>query len=208
MDLRTILIGTFPISLKCYTISLTLPHFFKSKEMEESLVEAEKEHSLVEKKHSQRVITINSSEGSRAQKVVLEKPTMEMTRHIRPLYVRAHFNCKPVFKILVNIGSIVNVMPLRMLRALGRGIKDLIETEVSVSDVIEEISKSLSVLPIDNIMGSKTSLLAFFVINYTANYNVLLGRDWIHANRCVPSPFHQSLLFWKGDEVEVVWVDK
>ena len=45
MDLRTILIGTIPISLKCSTISLTLPYFFKSKEMEESLVEVEKEHS-------------------------------------------------------------------------------------------------------------------------------------------------------------------
>ena len=44
MDLRTILIGIFPISLKCSTISLTLPDFFKSKEMEESLVELEKEH--------------------------------------------------------------------------------------------------------------------------------------------------------------------
>ena len=44
MDLRTILIGTFPISLKCSTISLILPYFFKSKEMEESLVEIKKEH--------------------------------------------------------------------------------------------------------------------------------------------------------------------
>ena len=47
MDLRTILIGTFPIYLKCSTISLTLPQIFKSKEMEESLVEVDKEHSQV-----------------------------------------------------------------------------------------------------------------------------------------------------------------
>ena len=45
MDSRTILIGTFPIALKCSTISQTLPYFLKSKEMEESLVEVEKEHS-------------------------------------------------------------------------------------------------------------------------------------------------------------------
>ena len=42
MDLRTTLIGTFPISLKFSTICLTLPDFFKSNEMEESLVEVEK----------------------------------------------------------------------------------------------------------------------------------------------------------------------
>ena len=133
MDLRTILIGTFPKYLKCTTISLTLLDLFKSKEMEESLVEVEKEHSPIEKKHSQRVITIDSSEGSKAQKIVLEKPTMEMTRHIRPLYVRAHFNGKPVSKVLVDNGSPVNVMPLRMLKALGRGIGYPIEIEVSVS---------------------------------------------------------------------------
>ena len=46
MDLRTILIGTFPVSLKSKDIDewiyLTLPYFFKSKEMEESLVKVEK----------------------------------------------------------------------------------------------------------------------------------------------------------------------
>ena len=46
------MIGTFPISLKCYTIFVTLPYFFKSKEMEESLVEVEKEHFPAEEKHS------------------------------------------------------------------------------------------------------------------------------------------------------------
>ena len=71
MDLRTILIGMFPISLKCSIISLTLPYFFKSKEMEEILMEeilteVEKEHSPTHEKHSQRVITIDSSEESRA----------------------------------------------------------------------------------------------------------------------------------------------
>ena len=133
---------------------------------------------------------------------------MEMTRHIRPLYVRAHFIGKPVSKVLVDNGSPINVMSLRMFRALGRGISDLIEIEVSVSTFTREISKILGVLPIDIIVGRKTSLSAFFVIDSTANYNALLGRDWIHANWCVSSSLHQFLLFWKSDEVEVVWADK
>ena len=66
MDLRTIMIDTFPISLKCSTISLTLPYFFKSKEIEKRLVEVEKEHSLAEEKHSKRVVTMDSSESSKA----------------------------------------------------------------------------------------------------------------------------------------------
>ena len=54
--------------------------------------------------------------------MILENPTDEMTRLIRPLYVRAHFNGKPVSKVLVDNGSSINVMSLRMLRALGRNI--------------------------------------------------------------------------------------
>ena len=52
IDLRIILISTIPISLKCSTISLTFPDFFKSKEMEEFLVEIEKEHSPTDEKLS------------------------------------------------------------------------------------------------------------------------------------------------------------
>ena len=99
---------------------------------------------------------------------------MEMTRNIIPLYVRAHFNGKPLSKVLVDNGSTVNVMLLRMLKALGRGIGDLIETEVSVSAFDGKISKTLGVLPINITVDSKTSLSAFFVINYTTNYNALL----------------------------------
>ena len=130
-----------------------------------------------EEKNNQRVITIDASEGSRAQKVILEKPIVEMKKHIRSLYVRAHFNGKPVSKVLVDNGSVVNVMPLRMLRALGKSIGDLIETEVYVSVFTREISKTLGLLPIDITMGSKTSLSSFFVINSIANYNALLRRD-------------------------------
>ena len=52
MDLRTILIGTIPISLKCSTILLTFPDLFMSKEIEESLTEVDKEHFLADEKHS------------------------------------------------------------------------------------------------------------------------------------------------------------
>ena len=83
---------------------------------------------------------------------------MKMTKHIRSLYVRAHFNGKLVSKVLVDNGSTINVMPLKMLRALKRGTRDLIEIEVSVLAFTKEISKILGVLPIDITVGSKTSI--------------------------------------------------
>ena len=60
--------------------------------------------------------------------MILEKPIVEITKHIRPFYVRAHFNGKPMSKVLVDNGSTINVMPLRKLRVLRRGVDNLIET--------------------------------------------------------------------------------
>ena len=107
---------------------------------------------------------------------------MEMTRHIKPLYVSAHLNGRPVSKVLIDKGSTVNVMPLTMLRALGRSISDLIETKEVGFAFIEEVSTTLGILPIDITIDNKTALSAFFVIDSTANYNILLGRDLIHAH--------------------------
>jgi hypothetical protein len=37
---------------------------------------------------------------------------------------------------------------------------------------------------------------------------MLLRRDWIHANECVPSTLHQCVIQWISDEVEVVQADE
>jgi hypothetical protein len=56
-------------------------------------------------------------------------------------------------------------------------------------------------------IGSKTLATAFFVAETQGNFSLILGRDWIHANKCVPSTLHQMLIQWVDDEVEVVHVD-
>jgi hypothetical protein len=59
----------------------------------------------------------------------------------------------------------------------------------------------------DLTVGSKTVTTSFFIINSKSTYTVLLGRDWIHVNCCIPSTMHQCLIQWDGDEVEVVHAD-
>ncbi|KAK1652000.1 hypothetical protein QYE76_069805 [Lolium multiflorum] len=53
----------------------------------------------------------------------------------------------------------------------------------------------------------KTIPTTFFVVDSKSTYAVILGRDWIHANCCIPSTMHQCLIQWDGDEVEVVHAD-
>jgi hypothetical protein len=56
-------------------------------------------------------------------------------------------------------------------------------------------------------VGSKMIPTAFFIAEVQGNYNAILGRDWIHANHCVPSTLHQFLIQLVGEEVEIVHAD-
>ena len=38
-------------------------------------------------------------------------------------------------------------------------------------------------------------------------YNLLLGRDWIQANCCIPSTIHQCLVHQVGGKIEIVLGD-
>jgi hypothetical protein len=63
------------------------------------------------------------------------------------------------------------------------------------------------VLNVDLTVGSKTVPTSFFIVSSKSTYTILLRRDWIHANCCIPSMMHQCLIQWVGDEVEVVHAD-
>jgi hypothetical protein len=109
--------------------------------------------------------------------------------------------------MLVNTGAVVNIMPYSVLRQLGRSVEDLIKTNVTLSDFNGQASKAQGILNMDLTVGSKTVPTSFFIVSSKSTYTVLLKRDWIHANCCIPSMMHQCLIQWYGDEVEVVHAD-
>jgi hypothetical protein len=63
------------------------------------------------------------------------------------------------------------------------------------------------VTPVELTIKTKTLAAAFFVANVEGNFSLILGRDWIHANQCVPSMLHQMFLQLIGDDVEQVHAD-
>ncbi|PUZ75329.1 hypothetical protein GQ55_1G152500 [Panicum hallii var. hallii] len=139
--------------------------------------------------------------------VIFEKPQAKNYKHLKALYLKGYINGQPVNKMLVDTGAAVNIMPYSVLRRLGRYTGDLIKTNVTLSDFNGQTSEAQGVLSVDLTIGSKTILTSFFVVNSISTYNILLGRDWIHTNCCIPSTMHQCLIQWDGDEVEVVQAD-
>ena len=115
---------------------------------------------------------------------------------------------KPMNKMLVDGGASVNLMSSTTFHKLGKGPEDLMETDMMLKDFGGNMSKTRGAINVKLTIKSKTLLTTFFVIDGKGSYSLLLGRDWIHANCCVPSTMHQCLIQWHGDDVELVHADE
>ena len=104
-------------------------------------------------------------------------------------------------------GAAVNIMPYSLCRKIGWSAEDLISTNIVLNDFNDNPSPARGVLNVELTIGKKTITTAFFIVDSQGPYSALLGRDWIHANCCMPSSMHQCLIQWDGDEVEVVAAD-
>jgi hypothetical protein len=139
--------------------------------------------------------------------VIFEKPREKNYKHLKVLYLKGYINGYPVNKMLVDTGALVNIMSYLVLHRLGRSAEDLIKTNVTVSNFNGQASEVQGVLNVDLTMGSKTVPTSFFIVSNKSTYTVLLERNWIHTNCCIPSTMHQCLIQRDGDEVEVVHAD-
>jgi hypothetical protein len=140
-----------------------------------------------------------------AKQATFDKPTKN--RHMRPLYLKGYVNGKLLTKMFVDGGAAVNVMPYTTFRKLGMGPGDLTPTSIILNDFAGNPSDTKGYVHVDLMIGSKILLTTFFVIEGKGAYSLLLGRDWIHANCCIPSTMHQQLVQWVDDDIEVVQSD-
>jgi hypothetical protein len=66
--------------------------------------------------------------------VIFEKPREKNYKQLKALYLKGYINGHPVNKMLVDTSAAVNIVPYSVLRQLGRSAKDLIKTNVALSD--------------------------------------------------------------------------
>jgi hypothetical protein len=128
--------------------------------------------------------------------------------HLKSLFVRGHIDGIPIAKMLVDGGVAVNLMPYSLYRKLGKQDDELVKTNMTLSGVGTDSSiKDRGVTSVELTIETKTLATAFFVANVEGNYSLILGRDWIHSNQCIPSTLHQMSIQWVGDDVEQVHAD-
>jgi hypothetical protein len=138
---------------------------------------------------------------------IFQKPK-DTENHLKALYMKGHINGKPISCMLVDGCAIVNLMPYSLFKKVGGSDEELIKTNMTVSGVGGgEPMVAKGVISMELTIGIKTLTTTFFVAETQGNFSLILGRDWIHANKCVPSTLHQILIQWVDDEVEVVHGD-
>ena len=116
-----------------------------------------------------------------------------MTKHIRPLYITAMIGTQKVNKILVDNGAAINIMPKATLKKWKQSTYTITSSSIIITGFVGERKKVEAVVTVHVTVGSRVCETCFFMVRTGSSYNALLGRDWIHANKCVPSSMHQHL---------------
>ena len=162
-------------------------------------LELEENEVNEEARGSTPMLLITENEEFESGKMVFEKPSKQMTQHLKPYYIKVHINGSPVNKVLVDNGAAINILPYKMLSKLAKTEEDLTPSDMAVNGFTGEPTITKGIIPIQVIVGSKVTTTAFFVVNTKSAYNALLGRDWIYSNWVVPSSLHQVVMFWKDN---------
>jgi len=193
--------GTVPESIH---MVFTLPTGFKAKETEEFKYGTPNGYC----EDDEGVLSLDMSDGADINEAVnllpFGKPTREMMKQVRPLYINAKLDGKPLGRVLIDNGASINVITSSTLRKLGKCTDDLFEPLTALTNFSGGVEKPIGMLPLEVTVGSQKCQTAFYVIDAKVGYNALLGRNWIHQNQCVPSSLHQSLIFWNGNDIEMI----
>ena len=105
--------------------------------------------------------------------------------------MRGRINGRPISRMLVDGGAIVNLMSYSLYKKLGGTDEELIKTNMTVSGVGGgDPIGAKGVASMELTVGSKTLATTFFISEVQGNFSLMLGCDWIHANQYVPSTLH------------------
>ena len=127
------------------------------------------------------------------QNAFFEHPIEAMRNHLKPLFIRAKVGEATINEFLVDCGATINIIPHIMRKKLGKGDEDIRPHNMVLSNYDGGIGTTMGVIQLDLKVGTIVRPTIFMVISVKPNYNLLLGREWIHGIGAVPSSMHQRI---------------
>ena len=123
-------------------------------------------------------------------KAIFEKPNGSMKGHLKPFFIPYKVGYIGVSKVLVDGGAAVNLLPQSLLNKIGKCGTNLKPHYIVLSNYEGKAGFSFGALQVNLTVGSVTRPTLFMVVPSKANFNLLLGREWIHGIGDVPSSMH------------------
>ena len=134
-----------------------------------------------------------NQDGFAPQSAIFQK-LADHVNHLKPLHVKGYINGKLVNNMLVDNGAMVNLMPYSLYKKPGGYDEELIKNKRTVKGAGGNSISAKGFALMKLTIRSKTLATAFFVAEVQGNYSLILGREWIHGNQCVPSSLHQFVI--------------
>ncbi|XP_049375476.1 uncharacterized protein LOC125840547 [Solanum verrucosum] len=117
----------------------------------------------------------------------------EGTGHNKALHIAVKCCDKIVTRVLIDGGSGCNICPFTTMRNLGVNIGEIKESRVKVRAFDEAQRSVIGEIHLTLQVGPAEFPILLQVIDVSSNYNLLLGRPWVHMARAVPSTLHQCV---------------
>ena len=118
--------------------------------------------------------------------------------HTRPLQITIECMSAKVPMVLIDNGSELNVCLFRTALTIGLDVETIIPSPLTIRAYDNTSRKVMGTFKTPCKIGLLETIVKFYVMDITPNYNLLLGRAWLHPIGAIPSTLPQKMKIpWK-----------
>ena len=101
--------------------------------------------------------------------------------------------------MLIDNGYALNVCPFRTALIVGLDMETIVPSPFTVRAYDNTSRKVMGTFKAPCKITPMEIIVEFHIMDITPNYNLLLGRAWLHPKGAIPSSLHQKMKIpWKG----------
>ncbi|XP_010677957.1 uncharacterized protein LOC104893540 [Beta vulgaris subsp. vulgaris] len=118
----------------------------------------------------------------------------EVDRHDGLVVSLTISNCL-MMRVLIEIGSLANIMLKNALESMGLQEVDIIKKANALYGFRGEPTRTLGEITLPTYAKGVNLQTRFSVVDCPSTYNIIMGTPWIHKMEVVPSTYHQTIKF-------------
>ena len=97
------------------------------------------------------------------------------------------------------MGFVLNVCPFRTTPTTGLDVETIIPFPLTVRAYDNTSRKVMETFKAPCKIGPLETIVEFHMMDITPDYNLLLGKAWLHPIKAIPFSLHQKMkVLWKG----------